>query len=123
MKPFAGAMIAGALLLARGGFAEEAPPDRERAEAKELAQKGDAAFGSGRCDKAIALWRKAATKFHAPTILLRIARCQALIGKVVDATLTLEEIAADKLPADAPRPFVEAREAAVQELPAVRARI
>src|SRR5262245_28229166 len=82
----------------------------DRAEAREIAERGDAQFDAGRCDKAIPLWREAAAKYRAPTIVLRIARCQALVGKVVDAANTLETITKEPLEADAPAAFVEAKQ-------------
>ncbi len=103
--------------------AEDAAPDDRRARARELADQGDAAFSIGRCDRAIPLWRQAEQAFHAPTILLRIARCEALLGKVVDATATLESITAEKPGPDAPQPFVEAFATAQHDLPSVRSRI
>src|SRR5262249_32021786 len=86
----------------------QAPPAIDaRAEAREMAVKGDSAFGSGRCDKAIVLWKKAEEKFHAPTILLRIARCEALMGHVVDATQSFESVVRDKLGEGAPPSWIE----------------
>src|SRR5262249_9685529 len=91
--------------------------------ARELAEKGDAAFGSGRCDKAITLWKKAEATFHAPTLILRIARCQALVGRVVDATASLQRVVDDTLGPEAPDAWRQAKKEARRELPDVRARI
>src|SRR5215475_5923563 len=74
-----------------------APASDPRVEAREIAERGDAQFDAGRCDKAIPLWKEAAAKFRAPTIGLRIARCQALVGKVVEAAKTLEAITKEPL--------------------------
>jgi hypothetical protein len=101
----------------------EEPEPPLRAEARALAERGDAQFEVGRCDKAIDLWREAEAKFHAPTILLRIARCQALLGKVVEATAALDAIDREVLEPDGPPPFAEAKRAAERELAGVRARI
>lgn len=109
------------------GPAWAAPPDKGddelRAEARATATEGDHQFEAGRCDKAIALWKKADATFHAPTIGLRIARCQALLGKVVDAAATLDAIAREQLAPGAPAPFVAAQAEARRDLPGVRARI
>ena len=94
-----------------------------RVEARALAQQGDAQFYAGRCDKAMPLWLRADTRFHAPTILLRIARCQALLGRVVEAAASLRSIVEEPLAPDAPPAFVAARADAERELPDVRARI
>jgi hypothetical protein len=111
---------AAAPLFAQSG---EAPSGDARSAARELARKGDAEFAAGRCVRAIALWNKAEATFHAPTILLRIARCQALTGKVVEAAATLERVRSEQLPPGAPPAFVEAQRSAEQELPFIRSRI
>jgi hypothetical protein len=94
-----------------------------RVTARSIAEHGDAQFYAGRCDKAIALWRKADAVFHAPTIVLRIARCQALLGQVVAAAATLESLTREPKAPDEPPVFAAAREASERELPRLRARI
>jgi tetratricopeptide (TPR) repeat protein len=103
--------------------AHDPATERRKAEARELAQQGDAAFKVGRCDQAIPFWQKANARFQAPTILFRIARCQALMGKVVAATATLEQLLALPDDPDSPPAFREAKDQAAAELPAVRSRI
>lgn len=115
--PFLGA--AAVVLLSGSAFADE----RLRTEARTTALEGDRLFESGRCDKAIALWKKADAIYHAPTITLRIARCQALLGKVVEATASFAKIVDEPLADGAPPPFADAKESARRELPGVRARI
>ncbi len=117
------------LLITASWIATSALPARadldttSRVEARELAQKGDAAFSEGRCDKAIGLWVQAAERFEAPTILIRIAQCQALLGRVVEATATLERVAAMKFAREVPQVFLDARNRANSDLPKLRARI
>ena len=129
MKPTARMIAALALAGALTGWthmgaAQEASDDEPaRADARRLAHLGDRAFTIGRCDKAIPLWQRANDRFFAPTILLRIARCQALMGKVVDATKTLQAIVDSPTQANEPKPFTDAREQAASELPNVRARM
>ena len=94
-----------------------------RAEARAIAERGDTQFNAGRCDKAIPLWREAAARFRAPTIMLRIARCQALVGKVVAAAATLESITKEPLEPDAPTAFEEAKQEAERDLKNVRSRV
>jgi hypothetical protein len=113
--------------------ADEPPPppspsppaaaDEARNVARGLAEQGDVAFGAGRCDQAIPLWAEADRAYHAATIELRIAHCQALLGKVVEATATLEAMTKDKLPPTAPDAFQQAQAQATAELPTVRARV
>jgi hypothetical protein len=97
--------------------------DELRAEARAIARHGDAQFDAGRCDKALPLWRWAEQTYHAATLLLRVARCQSLLGRVVEAAATLQAIVDEPIRAGAPEAFVLAREEARRELPAVRARV
>jgi len=99
------------------------PQEDPRARARTVAGEGDAQFVAGRCDRAIRLWKEADAIFPAPTIELRVAHCQALLGKVVAASGTLEGIVASKLAPDAPEAFVMAKAQATTELPTLRARI
>lgn len=106
--------------LAQGARAED---DASRAAARQLAEKGDAAFATGRCDRAIPLWKQANAAFAAPSIELRIAHCQALLNHVVDASNTLRSIVSHPLAPDAPEAFRSAQQQAASELPTVRARV
>ena len=117
-----GPMIA-VVLASHPAVAQDAASEQRKVEARDLAQQGDAAFKIGRCDRAVPLWKEANSKFPAPTILFRVARCQALLGHVVDATGTLEALLALPQEPDAPQAFQEAKAQAMAELPAVRARI
>jgi hypothetical protein len=112
---------------AAAAHADEAPRPRtdesSRALARTIAEQGDAQFYAGRCDNAIALWRKADAVYHAPTIVLRVARCQALLGQVVAAATSLKALVSEPREAEATPAFASAREAAERELPRVRARI
>ncbi len=105
------------------GGAAEARAEGPRTEARAIAEQGDDQFYAGRCDKAVALWRRADAVYHAPTILLRVAHCEALVGQVVAAAATLEAIVAGDAQPDAPAAFAAAREEARRELARVRARI
>ena len=100
-------------------------PDEEarRAEARAIAEQGDAEFGAGRCDLAVPLWKRADAAFHAPTLTLRVARCQSLLGHVVDASTTLRALLEEPLSEDAPPVFVAARDSARAELPAMLERV
>jgi len=111
----------GAAALSRPGLADD--EEAAKAEARRLAEQGDESFAAGRCDQAIPLWTEAEQRYHAPTILVRIARCQALLGKVVDAESTLTAILDEPLPPNAPPVFAEVRRGAQTDLESVRARI
>lgn len=117
-------VILAGLLGALGGDAvAHADPAGARAEARALARMGDVRFYEGRCDQAIPLWKRADAAYHTPTIVLRIARCQVLFGKVVAAAATLESIVGEPLAPEASPAFVAAREEARRELLDVRARV
>ena len=110
--------------LARAGAEQPAHGDAaRRAEAKAIAVRGDAEFYAGRCDRAIPLWQRAEAAYHAPTLLVRIARCQAQLGRVVDASSTLALVVAEPLRERSPPAFYVAQEQAKRELLAVRTRI
>jgi hypothetical protein len=111
--------LLGGASIARPARADEGA----RLEARAIAEQGDAQFYAGRCDRAMPLWRQAFAVYHAPTLTLRIARCQALLGQVVAATATLESITDLALEPDAPPAFVAARDDGRRELPGVQARI
>ena len=111
--------LLGGASIARRARADEAA----RLEARAIAEHGDAQFYAGRCDRAMPLWRKAFAVYPAPTLTLRVARCQALLGQVVAAAATLESITELALGPDAPPAFVAARDDGRRELPGVRARI
>jgi hypothetical protein len=107
-------------LAARSAVAQD---EDARTRARAMASEGDAAFAAGRCDRAIPLWRSANSAFAAPTIELRVAHCQALIGHVVEAAATLQAISKADLPPGAPEPWVTAKQQAMMELPTLRARV
>lgn len=115
--------VAGLALLTSDLARAEGADDHARAEARSLASQGDEAFSRGRCDLAVPLWKQAESRFHAPTLLFRVARCQTILGKVVDAAATLEAIVGEKLGPSAPPPFHEAQRDAAVELASVKARI
>jgi hypothetical protein len=115
------AVIAASLALALAAPARA--DDGPRADAKTLALQGDAEFYAGHCDRAIPLWQRAEAAYHAPTILLRIARCQAMLGHVITAVETLEAVTREPIKADTPPAFAGAVELARRDLVAVRARV
>ena len=73
--------------------------------------------------EALARFEAAQKLFDAPTHLLHIAECQALTGKLVEASETYETLARKPLGKDAPEAFVQAQEQGKAELQALRQRI
>jgi hypothetical protein len=91
------------------------PSDEERAAARAAATEGVQLLDQGRYAEALDRLRRAEALVHAPTHLLYIARAQARLGLLVEASETYVKIAHEALPPDAPRAFVEAQTAALQE--------
>ncbi|MBX3207606.1 MAG: hypothetical protein KF764_21330 [Labilithrix sp.] len=81
-----------------------------------LQDKGNPADALGRFEAAQKL-------FDAPTHLLHIAQCQALTGKLVEASETYETLTRKTLEKNAPEVFVQAQEQAKAELTPLRQRI
>ena len=73
--------------------------------------------------EALARFEAAQKLFDAPTHLLHIAECQALTGKLVEASETYETLARRPLGKDAPEAFVQAQEQGRAELQQLRPRI
>jgi hypothetical protein len=113
-------MVFCAMLVVRVASAEDSDA---REHARALAMDGDQLFARGRCDQAIERWTEADASYHAPTIVVRIARCEALLGRVVQAATALESIVAEAPAAGEGDAFRIAREDAARELPVIRARI
>ncbi len=86
-------------------------------------QEGDRYWSTGRCDAAIDAWTEAEKAFHAPTLVFRIARCQALLGLVVESAANFKAIVDEPLAPDAPASWKEAHEQAASWLPGVEERI
>jgi hypothetical protein len=112
-----------ASLVTAGAEAQEGTAEDPRDRARALAGDGDRAFSAGRCRRAIDYWREAEQLFPAPTIALRIARCRALLGEVIEATETLQQIVARTPRPDDPPAFAAAAVSAAEELDGIRARI
>jgi hypothetical protein len=107
-----------------GGAPEAvAQTDQERAAARSAAKEGISAYHEQNFEEALRYLRNAESVIHAPTHLLFIARSQVGLGQFVEALETYQKIAVEKLPSNAPQAFVEAREAAVAEMPSVEERI
>lgn len=99
--------------------AQGAPPpaqanSRERARA--LADKGYELFEAGKFEEAIKAFEEAERNFHAPTVLLLLARANVRLGRLREARGVYQRIIDEVLPAGAPPPFVEAQETARKEL-------
>jgi hypothetical protein len=109
------------------GPAQQTPPsnltDEERAVARTAAAAGVDLLQQGRYAEALDRFQRAESLVHAPTHLLYIARTQVKLGQLIEASETYLKITHEVLPADAPRPFVDAQASAAQEAKELEARI
>jgi hypothetical protein len=97
--------------------------DTERAGARAAATEGATAFQAGDYAKAVDLFTRAESLVHAPPHLLYIARSHEKLGQLVKAREAYLKITRDKLAADAPDAFRQAKTSAEQELAALEPRI
>jgi len=103
--------------------AAPARADKGQDEARELAVKGFSDYKAGKFDDAIGKLQKAEAKFHAPTHLLYIARCQDKLGKWRAARDTYRDLLAETLDAKAPQAYRDAQTDARLELNALELRM
>ena len=97
--------------------------DTERAGARAAAEAGLSAYKSGRYAEALDLLNRAESIVHALPHLLYMARSAEKLGRLVQARELYLKIGREQLIAGAPRAFVEAQQAATQELAGIDARL
>jgi hypothetical protein len=120
MKLFAVIVFFG-ILVPAGATAE--PSSADRATARALGLDAEAALAAKDYATAADLYARADALFHAPTLLLGLARAQVGLGKLVDAQETYQRIVTEAVPASAPPVFAEAVASAEKELATVMPRI
>jgi hypothetical protein len=99
------------------------PSDSDRATARTLANEGQEALDKGDYKTAVDRFSRADALFHAPTLLLALARAQVGLGKLVSASETYNRIVSEGATPKSPPQFVKAVEDATKELEALGARI
>jgi hypothetical protein len=95
----------------------------KKAAARAAYQEGVKLQDDGKFADALARFESAQKLFDAPTHLLHIAECQALTGRLVEASETYETLTHKTLPPGSPDAFTQAQQQGQAELPALRARI
>jgi hypothetical protein len=95
----------------------------KKAAARAAYQEGVKLQDDGKPAEALPRFESAQKLYDAPTHLLHIAECQALTGRLVEASETYELLARKTLPAGSPEAFSQAQQQGQAELPALRARI
>ena len=94
-----------------------------KAAARALAERGHALFEARKYAEAIEALTQADEQFHAPTIVLELARVHVAAGKLLEARELLKKIVDERLPPSSPPPFKEAQRTAKRELAALEPRI
>ncbi|XXT17153.1 tetratricopeptide repeat protein [Sorangium sp. So ce429] len=111
------------LLAAAPALAAE-PPAGASADAQQLARtrahEGLKLYGADRWQEAFDAFQEADRLYHAPTLVLYMARCQRKLGNLEAARALYEQVLDEALPEDPPPAFLEARRDAETELAAVR---
>lgn len=95
----------------------------DRATARQLGQEGGRALADKDFKTAEDRFRRADALFHAPTLLLGLARAQVGLGRLVAAQESYNRIIREGVPADAPPAFRAAVDAAKSEVGAVATRM
>ncbi|MEO5729008.1 MAG: hypothetical protein ABI134_17635, partial [Byssovorax sp.] len=102
----------------------EAQDATSRQEAARAAgEEGLKLFTSGKWQEALEMFQRAESEFHAVTLVLYMARCQRMRGKLVEAGVLYQQIADEALGAGAPSQFLTAQTQAREELERLRRRI
>jgi len=113
---------ASAIALFAPALAEAQPPVGDKETARALAERGFELLEQGEPEKAIVSFNMAERRFHSPVHQLFIGRAETKLGRFVEAIHTYETLVAEKFPANAPKPFLDAQEEAKKELEALKAR-
>lgn len=107
---------------AASAFAQMSEGEKKAA-ARAAYQAGVQLQDQGKPAEALVKFEGAQKLYDAPTHLLHIAECQALLGKLVEASETYQSMIVKPLPAGSPEVFVQAVDQAKAEAPALRSRI
>jgi hypothetical protein len=119
------ALLALAIAAAATGAAPKAraqASEQDRAQARELARDGFAALDAKDWAKAEDLFRRADALFHAPTLLVGMARAEAQLGKLVEAWNAYHRVITEGVPPGANATLVQAVDNAKKEIADVEAR-
>jgi hypothetical protein len=97
--------------------------DAERAAARQLFKEGDDLQREGKFPEALDKFQRAQQVFSAPTNMLRIAECQAALGRLVESSESYHAVVRTPLPAGSPPAFQAAVDQAKAELSQVEPRV
>ena len=99
------------------------PTDEEKASARLFGTEGVQLAMNGDCRGAVEKLTRAETLVHAPTTAVPLAHCQIELGRIVNGTEILNRVINEPLSANAPQPWVEAKQRARALLDAAAPRI
>lgn len=97
--------------------------ESQRAAARDLFKEGDALQRSGKIVEALDKFQRAQAVFDAPTNLVRIAECEAALGRLVESSEAYRSVLRVQLPAGSPPAFQAAVDQARAELAQVEPRV
>ena len=116
-------LLAFTLTLASSFPAQAQITDAERAAARELFREGDELQRAGKFAEALDKFQRAQQAFSAPTNMLRIAECDAALGRLVESAESYRAIVRTPLPPGSPAAFQAAVDQAKAELSQVEPRV
>lgn len=125
MKPsrLAAFLVSSSILLSSAFASAQMSEGEKKAAARAAYQAGVQLQDQGKPADALVKFEGAQKLYDAPTHLLHIAECQALLGKLVEASETYQSMIVKPLPAGSPEVFQQAVDQAKAEAPALRSRI
>jgi hypothetical protein len=110
-------------VLASASGANAQVGDAERAAARDLFRQGDSLQREGKFSEALDKFQRAEQVIQAPTNVLRVAECEAALGKLVEAAESFRAVVRWPLPPNAPPAFQSAIDQAKGELAQVEPRV
>src|ERR1700677_4262730 len=108
--PFAAVLVVTAATVSWPTALRAQVTDAERSAARSIFQAGDELQRAGKFAEALDKFERAQQVFSAPTNLLRIAECDAALGRLVESAEAYREVARTSLAPDAPPAFQAAVE-------------
>ncbi|MDP9037217.1 MAG: hypothetical protein M3O50_20660 [Myxococcota bacterium] len=123
MRTLAVLVVSGVVLLGRACPAHAQAGDAERAAARELFKEGDELQRAGKFADALDKFQRAQFAYRAPTNQLRVAQCEAALGRLVEAADSYRAVAHTPLAPGSPPPFQAAVDQAGTELAQLEPRV
>ncbi len=104
------------VLLLSAGLSSAQSTDADKGAARQLSIEAQEAYTAGDFETAAEKFRKADTLYHAPTLLVGLARASVKLGNYVEALESYNSVIREKLPANASPAFVNAVRDAKEEV-------